>query len=104
MSSPARASITVNDSGEYIRHKSCDRRFYLKVHYDRLLYTLEPSLQKVGEDRENQWEKNSQTTGSRTHTDRREQGFELARSSILRVCNKRVRRLLFQIGPTSPNT
>ena len=25
-------AISVNDVGEYIRHQSCDRRFYLRVH------------------------------------------------------------------------
>jgi hypothetical protein len=59
--------ISVTDIGEYIRHRSCDRRFYLKVHYDRevrgrlpffdrLLNTLDPVLREVGREREDQWE------------------------------------------------
>ena len=35
MTSGSPTKITVNDIGEYVRHKSCDRRFHLTVHYDR---------------------------------------------------------------------
>lgn len=35
MNSPPRPAISVTDLGEYVRHQSCDRRFYLKVRYDR---------------------------------------------------------------------
>jgi len=65
MTAPTRPPITVTDIGEYVRHQSCDRRFYLKVHYDdevrvlpffdRLLNTLEPVLAEVGRKREDQW-------------------------------------------------
>src|SRR5579871_83761 len=59
--------LTVTDIGENIRHRSCNRRFYLKVHYDRevrhhlpffdrLLNTLDPVLSEVGREREDQWE------------------------------------------------
>ncbi|MBP3955044.1 PD-(D/E)XK nuclease family protein [Gemmata sp. G18] len=75
MNTPALTAITVNDIGEYIRHQSCDRRFYLKVHYDRevrplpffdrLLNTLEPVLSQVGKDREDQWEKELTDNGFR---------------------------------------
>src|SRR5262245_35761306 len=67
MPTPSPIEISVTDIGEYIRHRSCDRRFFLKVHYDRevaqhlpffdrLLNTLDPVLREVGRDRENQWE------------------------------------------------
>ncbi len=66
MSSSTRPVITVTTIGEYIRHHSCDRRFYLKVNdarevqalpfFDRLGGTLEPVLAAVGESREQQWE------------------------------------------------
>jgi hypothetical protein len=75
MSKPALFEITVNDIGEYIRHQSCDRRFFLRVHYDRevrplpffdrLLNTLEPVLSQVGKDREDQWEKELTDNGFR---------------------------------------
>jgi hypothetical protein len=66
--------ITVTDVGEYIRHRSCDRRFYLKVHYDRevrqhlpffdrLLNTLDPVLSEVGRQRENMWEAELRANG-----------------------------------------
>jgi hypothetical protein len=62
-----RTEISVTDIGEYVRHRSCDRRFFLKVHYDRevarhlpffdrLLNTLDPVLREVGRQREDQWE------------------------------------------------
>ena len=68
MNQPDPTPITVTDFGEYIRHQSCDRRFFLTVHYDRevrdqlpffdrLLNTLEPVVAEVGTSRENQWEK-----------------------------------------------
>ncbi|OWK38432.1 hypothetical protein [Fimbriiglobus ruber] len=56
-----RISITVNDVGEYIRHQSCDRRFFLKTHpdevarlpfFERLLDSVEPVKQAIGRDRE----------------------------------------------------
>ncbi len=66
MSDPTRHAITVTDLGEYIRHHSCDRRFFLKVNdkrevqvlpfFDRLGGTLEPVLASVGKSRETQWE------------------------------------------------
>ncbi|MDB5311291.1 MAG: exonuclease subunit alpha [Gemmataceae bacterium] len=65
MSPPAPIPISVNDLGEYIRHQSCDRRFYLKTHadevkrlpfFERMLNSVEPVLQKVGREREDQWE------------------------------------------------
>ena len=76
MSQPDPTPITVTDIGEYIRHQSCDRRFFLKVHYnrevrdqlpffDRLLNTLEPVLAEVGTSRENQWEKELADNGFR---------------------------------------
>src|SRR5262245_7399425 len=66
--------ISVTDIGEYIRHRSCDRRFYLGVHYDsevrkalqffvRLLNTLDPVLQEVGRTREDQWESELKANG-----------------------------------------
>lgn len=75
MNTPGRTRISVNDIGEYIRHQSCDRRFFLTVHYDRevrplpffdrLLNTLEPVLSQVGKDREDQWEKELTDNGFR---------------------------------------
>lgn len=67
MSSISPIDISVTDIGEYIRHRSCDRRFHLNVHYDRevrdrlpffdrLLNTLDPVLREVGREREDQWE------------------------------------------------
>jgi hypothetical protein len=67
MSPTGPIEISVTDVGEHIRHRSCDRRFYLKVHYDRevrqhlpffdrLLNTLDPVLREVGHRREDQWE------------------------------------------------
>ena len=66
MASDSPTEITVNDIGEYVRHKSCDCRFHLTVHcdrevrplpfFDRLLNTLEPVLEVVGKAREDQWE------------------------------------------------
>src|SRR5262249_6272762 len=56
----------VTDIGEYIRHRSCDRRFFLQVHkrgackhppfFDRLANTLDPVLKGVGRTRGDQWE------------------------------------------------
>ena len=76
MSQPEPTPITVTDIDEYIRHQSCDRRFFLKVHYDRevrdqlpffdrLLNTLGPVLAEVGTSRENQWEKELADNGFR---------------------------------------
>ena len=72
MTIPTRHSITVTALGEYIRHHSCDRRFYLTAHhadaqalpfFDRLGSTLEPVLARVGTDREEQWEKELRQAG-----------------------------------------
>ena len=59
-------NIRVTDIGEYIRHRSCDRRFHLRVNhkeavsglpfFNLLVNSLDPVLQSVGESREDQWE------------------------------------------------
>lgn len=66
--------INVTDIGEYIRHRSCDRRFFLGVNYDReirehlpffdrLLNTLDPVLREVGKSREDQWDEELRNHG-----------------------------------------
>jgi hypothetical protein len=86
MSSPTPIEINVTDIGEYIRHRSCDRRFHLTVNYDRevrydphartglpffdrLLNTLDPVLQEVGRKREDQWEGELRANGFVNLTD-----------------------------------
>jgi hypothetical protein len=73
MSSPDLIEINVTDIGDYLRHRSCDRRFYLKVHdreirkplpfFDALLDILDPVLREVGRERENQWEAELRNNG-----------------------------------------
>jgi hypothetical protein len=72
MSDPIHINVTA--IGEYIRHRSCDRRFHLTVNFDRevrqalpffdrLLNTLDPVLSEVGRAREDQWESELRANG-----------------------------------------
>jgi hypothetical protein len=65
--------ISVNQIGEYIRHNSCDRRFFLTINekaetaklpfYAELQSTIEPILKIIGRKREHDWEHQLQTSG-----------------------------------------
>jgi hypothetical protein len=63
---PSGITLTATHLGEFVRHHSCDRRFYLAVHekrvvetlpfFDRLRDAIDPVLAEVGRRREDQWE------------------------------------------------
>jgi hypothetical protein len=75
MSDTGLLEINVTDIGDYLRHRSCDRRFWLKFYDDRgkvrphfpffdaLLDTLDPVLREVGLEREKQWKAELQSNG-----------------------------------------
>ncbi len=73
MSTSTPTRIRVTEVGEYIRHRSCDRRFKLEIKgraearalpfVDRLFNALDPVLQQVGHDREDEWERTLQAAG-----------------------------------------
>ena len=62
--------LRVTEIGEYIRHRSCERRFKLEINNrqiarklpfaERLFNTLDPVLQEAGRVRERRWEKSLQ--------------------------------------------
>ena len=64
--SEARPAIWVTEIGEYIRQRSCERRFKLEVNRrevarqrpfaSRLFAPLDPVLAEMGRQRENTWE------------------------------------------------
>ena len=67
MDSHSLPEIRVTEVGEFIRHNSCERRFKLAFDNrkeakelpfsERLFNTLDPVLQQVGKDREDEWER-----------------------------------------------
>jgi AAA domain len=74
MPSPSHTlSIRVTEIGEYIRYKSCERRFKLGYNdreaasdlpfANRLFNTIDPVLQEAGRERENAWELSLQKQG-----------------------------------------
>jgi hypothetical protein len=70
---PALATLRVSEIGEYIRHRSCQRRFKLEMNHrrlarrlpfvERLFNTLDPVLQAEGRKREEEWEASLQEAG-----------------------------------------
>lgn len=66
-------SIRVTEIGEYIRYRSCERRFKLEYNNraiasellfaERLFNTIDPVLQEAGKQRENSWELSLQNRG-----------------------------------------
>jgi hypothetical protein len=73
MSNGTPTRLRVTEIGEYIRHRSCDRRFKLEINgraeartlpfVDRLFNALDPVLQRVGREREDVWEGTLQAVG-----------------------------------------
>lgn len=71
--SSARQHIRVTQIGEYIRHRSCDRRFKLEHNNrelpkqlpfaERLFNALDPVLQEAGRKREEEWEESLRGAG-----------------------------------------
>lgn len=67
------ASIRVNDIGEYIRYRSCERRFKLGLNdralakglpfAERLFNSMDPVLQEAGRKREDEWDQYLQREG-----------------------------------------
>lgn len=65
--------LRVTEIGEYIRHRSCERRFRLEINgrkearklpfAERLFNALDPVLQETGKDREKEWEQTLQASG-----------------------------------------
>ena len=65
--------IRATEVGEYIRHRSCERRFKLDINHralakrlpfaERLFNTLDPVLQEAGRERENSWEESLSDDG-----------------------------------------
>ncbi|MEM6631716.1 MAG: AAA domain-containing protein [Bacteroidota bacterium] len=59
--------ITVNEIGEFVRYKSCERRIRLAINgdteakrlpfYGKLFNTIDPVLRSVGQKREQEWER-----------------------------------------------
>jgi len=70
---PPRPTIRVTEIGEYIRHNSCERRFKLEINNralakglpfsERLFNVLDPVLQRVGRQRENETEESLRDDG-----------------------------------------
>jgi hypothetical protein len=68
-----RPSVRVTEIGEYLRHRSCERRFKLEANHreiarrlpfaERLFNALDPVLQELGRQRENDWEKSLKDAG-----------------------------------------
>ncbi|MFI7598398.1 AAA domain-containing protein [Actinoplanes sp. NPDC049681] len=62
---PQRPTLRVSEIGEYVRHRSCERRFKLEINrrhearrlpfYERLFNTLDVVLQLEGHRREDEW-------------------------------------------------
>ncbi|MDP9438851.1 MAG: AAA family ATPase, partial [Actinomycetota bacterium] len=87
-----RPVVRVTEIGEYIRYRSCDRRF--KLGHDnrrlakglpfatRLFNTLDPVLQEVGKRREDEWEASLKGAGfddlTQQHSELEEGGGELS--------------------------
>src|SRR5215203_5339398 len=69
----ARPTVRVTEIGEYVRHRSCERRFKLGFNNrqlakelpfsQRLFNTLDPVLQQAGGQREREWELSLQSAG-----------------------------------------
>ncbi|MEI9978191.1 MAG: hypothetical protein WDN23_04195 [Edaphobacter sp.] len=65
--------LRVTEIGEYIRHRSCERRFKLEINNraearklpfaERLFNALDPVLQETGKRREEEWELALQKNG-----------------------------------------
>jgi hypothetical protein len=63
---PIATTVRVTEIGEFIRNRSCERRFKLEYNgraetrnipfFDRLFTPLDPVLSEVGRERENEWE------------------------------------------------
>lgn len=79
-------SVRVTDIAEYIRYKSCDRRFKLKYKdyetakkfpYHNLIFStsLDPVLEEAGRKREREWEKSLQQQGFRNLTSTNQQSM-----------------------------
>ena len=72
-SQPSIGTLRVSEIGEYIRHRSCQRRFKLEMNrrrlarrlpfVERLFNTLDPVLQAEGRKREEEWESSLQEAG-----------------------------------------
>jgi hypothetical protein len=68
-----RPVVRVTEIGEFIRHRSCQRRFKLEFNkrrearrlpfVDRLFNTLDPVLRAEGRERETEWEEYLQAAG-----------------------------------------
>ena len=66
-------SLRVSEVGEFIRHRSCERRFKLEINrrrlarrlpfYERLFNSLDLVLQARGRERENEWALNLDRQG-----------------------------------------
>jgi hypothetical protein len=72
--------VRVTEIGEYIRHRSCERRFKLGFNNwqlakafpfaQRVFNPLDPVLQEVGRQKEREWELPLQSAGLRAERDR----------------------------------
>lgn len=73
MTSSTLPVVRVTEIGEYIRHRSCERRFKLEFDHrklatalpfaERLFNSLDPVLQEAGRERESNWEASLRSAG-----------------------------------------